>query len=155
MEAFTVATCINLQELCGDLYRIGHDEAAQTRGERVDPWTMTVPCQRGVIYPCGGDLLAVEVDYHPSVAKQLAALPGVGCVQDGDQEKTFTFPSAKFDAVAAVVKPRKRKQVSVEERARLVDMGKQHRFGRMPTGRGSEISDQRPKNAPSGDQEAA
>jgi hypothetical protein len=155
LEAFTVATCINLQKLCGDRYRIGHDDAAQTWGERADPWVMTVPCQRGVIYPYGGDHLAVEVDYHPAAAKQLAALPSVRCVQDGDQEKTYTFPAAILEAVAAIVKPRKRKQVSAEERARLADMGKQHRFGRRFTGCESDISGQRRQIAHSGDPEAA
>jgi len=81
-----VATCIDRQELCGDRCRIGHDEAAQTWGEQSDPCPMTIPCRRGVIYPCGGDLLAVEVDYHPAVAKQITALPGIRCVQDGDHE---------------------------------------------------------------------
>jgi hypothetical protein len=36
-------TCINLAQMFGDRYRIGHDEAAVTWGERSDPWMMTIP----------------------------------------------------------------------------------------------------------------
>jgi hypothetical protein len=71
----------------------------------------TLLCVRGVvIYPAGGDRLAVEVDYHPHVARRLAAIPGVELWQDGDREKTFVFPVELFDVVAAVVQPRKRRR---------------------------------------------
>src|SRR5262249_34671141 len=121
-----LATCINLTELFGDRYRLGHDPAAQTRGERADPWAMTLPWQCGTIYPHGGDLLAVEANYRPGIAKQVAALDGVRCVQDGDQEKTFVFPLDLFDSVAAIVKPRKRRRchLSPEQRQRLSEHGR-------------------------------
>lgn len=148
-------TCLNLAELFGDRYRIGHDEVAQTWGERADPWMMTILCRRGVIYPQGGDLLAVEVDYRPGIAKQLAALGGVRCVQDGDHEKTFVFPVALFDAVAAIVKPRKRRKLSPERRARLVAMGSKYLLqGKTPRAQ-SEISSAGEIIGPSRDPEAA
>src|SRR5215467_6259659 len=95
--------CINLREQFGSLFRIGHDDAAESRG---DAWMMTIPCQRGVIYPHGGNLLAVDVDGRPMTAKHLAALPGVMLHQDGDSEKTYTFDLSLFDAVAEIVLPR-------------------------------------------------
>ena len=75
------------------------------------------PAARGVtIYPFGGDRLAVEVDGRPGLVKQLTALPGVGLWQDGDGEKTFLFDVARFEAVAAVVRPRKRRRLPEGQR---------------------------------------
>src|SRR5262249_46552024 len=77
----TMAKCPNLREIYGDRYRIGHDAVATTPSERKNPWMMTIPCRGGVvIYPHGDDVLAVEVDYGPQVAKRLAAIPGAGSV---------------------------------------------------------------------------
>ena len=97
--------CINLAERFGDVYRIGHDEAAESRN---DPWGMTLPCQRGTIYPFGGDKLAVDVDGRPAAARKLASIPGVRAHQDAGWggEMTFVFPVDMFDAVAAIVRPK-------------------------------------------------
>lgn len=102
--------CIDLRERFGDAYRIGHDDSAATCGERRDPWMMTLLCQRGVIYPAGGDTLAVEIDGRPGVAKQVAAIPGVRVFQWGERERTLHFDVALFDRVAEIVRPRKRRR---------------------------------------------
>jgi hypothetical protein len=115
--------CINLTERFGQDYRIGHDPAAVTPAERHDPWMMTLPCQRGTIYPHGGDVLAVEVEGRPMTAARLAAIPGVRLHLDGTTEKTFLFPADLFPAVAAVVLPRKRRKLSPENRAKLAAAG--------------------------------
>jgi hypothetical protein len=108
--------CINLAERFGWQYRIGYDPASLARAEKADPWMMTIPCRFGVIYPRGGNLLAAEMDYHPSIARRLASLPGVVLTQDGDGEKTFTFQVELFDRVAEILRPRKRRQVPVRQR---------------------------------------
>lgn len=118
-------SCINLLARYGDTYRITHDEAAESRQ---DPWMMQIPCRWGTIYPHGNDMLAVTVDYHPGIAKRVAAIPGVKLVQDGDAEKTFLFPAALFDAVACVVLPRWRRKLSVEHKARLAESNLAYRF---------------------------
>ena len=82
-------TCINLRERFGQRYRIGFDEAA---GNRDDSWMMIIPGRFGTIYPYGRESLAVEVDGHPRIAKQVGAIPGIVLHQDGDDEKTFVFP---------------------------------------------------------------
>lgn len=104
----------NLRELFGDRYRIGHDPAAVTWGERADPWMMTIPCQNGLIYPHGLNLLAVEC--LGQTARKLVAIPGLTVHQRGDTEWTLLFDVGLFDLVAAVVKPRKRRKWSEEQR---------------------------------------
>jgi hypothetical protein len=99
------------------LIRESH-HAAVTPTERKDPWMMTIPCRSGaVIYPYGGDLLAVELDHHPKMAKRLAVIPGIRPHQCGDGERTFLFPVELFDQVAALVKPRVKRRLTPEQRA--------------------------------------
>ena len=56
------------------------------------------------------------MDGRPGLVKQLAALPGVGLWQDGDGETMFLFDVARFEAVAAVVRPRKRRRLPEGQR---------------------------------------
>src|SRR5262249_45127680 len=112
-----MSACIDLRERWGGTYRPGLDPAADTPLGRADPWLVTMPGRRGTIYPHGGGLLAVEIDYRPGAARRLAALPGVTLAQDGEREKTFTFPAGLFGQVAAIVLPRRRRRLSAEHKA--------------------------------------
>jgi hypothetical protein len=107
--------CPNLGELFGDVYRISHDEAAESRN---DPWGMTMNGQLGIVYPFGAGLLAVDVDRHPAAARNVAAIDGVRVYHDGGWrgEMTFVFPVELLPLVAAIVKPRKRRRLSPEQR---------------------------------------
>jgi hypothetical protein len=118
-------TCPNLGELFGDVYRITHDEAAESRN---DAWGMIIPGKFGTVYPFGHDQLAVDIDHRPAAARKVAAIPGVRVHQDGGWggEMTFVFSVDLFEQVAAIVKPhrlRGRRQLPLEERERLVAAG--------------------------------
>lgn len=105
---------INLKEMLGKRYRITWDEAKEPK-TKADPWLMQIPCRYGMIYPYGGKLLAVECDYHPGLGRRLRDL-GLVLSQGGDQEKTFLFPMERFEEVAAIVKPKKKRQLTEEQR---------------------------------------
>jgi hypothetical protein len=132
-------TCINLRERFGDRYRIGHDPAAETWGERDDPWMMTIPCVNGTIYPHGGSRLAAEC-YGPT-ARKLKAIAGVTVHQQGDREWTMLFDVSLFDQVAEIMKPRKRRHLS-PERARAIGSGTAYkRLENAPgTGQAGEVA---------------
>jgi hypothetical protein len=117
--------CINLQEHFGHQYRLGLDEAAK---DKTDPSMMTMPGRWGIIYPHGGEMLAVEVDCHSKKANQVAAIPGVLVHQDGDDEKTFVFPVTVFPEVAAIVEPKRVKRLTEDRKAKLIEDGKPHQF---------------------------
>jgi hypothetical protein len=117
--------CIDLQDQFGEDYQIGLDESADGRA---DPWHLTVLCERGEIYPFGGDFLAVEIIGHPVIARQVADIDGVRLHQDGDGEKTYVFHAELFHLVAAFVRPRRRRKLSDEDRDRLVQAGACYRF---------------------------
>jgi Fe2+ transport system protein FeoA len=85
---------------------------------------MIVPGRYGHIFPHGGSLLAASVDGHPNVAGVLRRLPCCRIHQDGDfGELTVVFDVADFAKVARIIRPRRRRQVSPEQRERLRGMG--------------------------------
>ena len=104
----------NLQALFGARFRIGRDPAAQTCAEKREPWMQTLLCRNGVIYPHGANRLAVEC--KGATASRLMTLRGITVHQQGDTDWTLTFDPAAFDAVAAIVKPRKRRLQSEEQK---------------------------------------
>jgi hypothetical protein len=63
--------CIDLRVWSNGRFRLSRDEGVDSR---LDPWGWQIRCKFGLIYPHGGDRLAVECDYHPQLAKRLAAL---------------------------------------------------------------------------------
>lgn len=120
---------INLMERYGKRYRIGFDPAYDPKGrprDKLDPWYMELPGQRGTIYPHGGNDLAVMVDGHPIIAGQIGRIPGVEIIQDGDDEKTFRFPAELFQTIARIVRPYCRPQISDEERQRRAEQLRQN-----------------------------
>lgn len=123
---------INLMRLYGERFRITFDEAYSTfkvpKAKR-DPWMMQIPCKFGTIYPYSDELLAIDVDNHPVAAKAVAAVDDALWHQDGDREKTFLFPLESFEAVAAIVRPRKRRRLTEGQKAKLAASGNLFRPG--------------------------
>lgn len=120
--------CTNLKERFGRRYRVEYEEsyyAEHGDGARVeDPWLMIVPCRYGHVFPWGGSTLAASVDGYPKVAGRLRRLRCCRVVQDGDfGELTATFDVAEFPKVAKVMRPRRRRQISQQERERLRHIG--------------------------------
>ena len=118
--------CINLQEQFGTRYRVTFDAAYSPKHvprDKLDPWAMQIPCQRGIVYPHGGDVLVAEVEGRRVTANRLRQLDCTTTYQEGDSFLAVTFHAADFDEVAAIMKPRRRRQVSDAERQRLASIG--------------------------------
>ena len=123
--------CINLQEQFGQQYRITFDPAYNPKHvprDKLDAWMMLIPCRRGVIYPHGGDLLIVEVDGRRVTANRLATWTAPRRIKRATSFLAVTFDVADFDEVAAIVKPKRHRQVSEAERQRLATIGATTRF---------------------------
>jgi hypothetical protein len=133
--AFDVAESINLRERFGKRYKVTYEESYQAQhGPRAwvdDPWLMIIPCRHGHIFPWGGDKLTASTDRRGGIAKSLMGLPGVAVHQDGSDGVTAVFPVERFDAVAALLIPRRRRVVSEAERERLRAMSAQYGFRRI------------------------
>lgn len=63
-----------------------------------------------------------------AVAKCLKALPFTEVVQDGSDGSNVTFDLEHFDEVAQIMKPRKRRRLSEEHKARLAASNAKYRF---------------------------
>jgi len=125
-----VSTLVNLRERFGRRYRVEHEEsyvADHGVGARVnDPWLQIIPCRFGHVFPHGGSTLAASVDGFPKIAGRLKRLSCCRVHQDGDfGELTVRFDVADFAKVARIMRPRRRRQVSLRERERLRAMGYQ------------------------------
>jgi len=146
-----MAQCIDLEKHFGKRFKTGRDPAYDAEhgkyGRVEDPWTMTVLARFGHFFPWGGDRIAASCDGHTSIAGVLRRLPCCRIEQDGDcGEVTASFAAEDFDQVAAVMKPRrrpKRRPMTDEEKVRLVEAGRAHRFQSSSTGNNPDPSDLR------------
>lgn len=118
--------CVNLKKEFGGQYQVEYDESFYAQyGENartVDPWYMQIRCRYGSIYPFDGSTLAASVDGYPKIAGRLKNLPCCRMHQDGDfGELTVLFDMSDFDTVADVMKPRRRRRLSPEQRQAAVE----------------------------------
>jgi hypothetical protein len=124
--------CVNRKERFGKSFRVAYDESYRAQrapcGRGKDPWLQIIPCRHGHIFPHGGKLLATSTDRREATARKLVVLPGVTVHQDGSDGVTVLFPVDQFDAVAALLLPRRRRVVSEAERERLRTLGAKYRF---------------------------
>ena len=126
--------CINLREQFGRRYKVQYEESYYAEhGPNAwveDPWLMIIPCRNGHICPWGETTLAACTDKAGPIAKRLKALPFTTTHQDGDDGANVLFEVEHFDEVAEIMIPRRRRQVSEEERRRLAEAGAKYRFRR-------------------------
>lgn len=123
--------CANLSDLFGDRFKIDFDPVIDSHGrqrDKIDPWLQVMRCERGEIYPFGDDKLAVEVQGRPITARRLAELDCCKVYQNGDHEVSFIFPVKRFEEVAAIVRPRKRRRLSEEQKHILAEASAPYRF---------------------------
>ena len=114
--------CINLRQEFGRRYRVRFDPAYTAKGRphaQRDPWMMVLPCRYGTIYPEGRRYLRIDLVRHNQIARRLASLLDCAIVNDGDDEKTVHFPLKRFSDVAAIVRPNRRPEFSIERREQM------------------------------------
>jgi hypothetical protein len=132
MTSQQITNCIDLKERFGDRYRVVHGESYEAErgnnGRAHASWLQVVPCRYGHIYPRGGELLGTSTDHRGPVANRLAALPSVRVVQLGDDEINAVFHFSSFDDVAAVMKPKRRRMLTPDQRAERVERLRKYQF---------------------------
>ena len=116
--------CVDLRGTFAGRYRFEWDEAYhEERPERRSTeasWLTMTPCKFGKIFPWGDRTLAAYSNAGGVKRRELEALACVEVVQGGGQcqEVVVTFDVSDFDLVAEVLKARRPRQYSPEERAR-------------------------------------
>jgi len=108
----------------GPSYYAEHGDGAWVE----DPWLIVLLCQNGVILPWGENNLAAASRTKGSIAKRLKDLPFTKVVQNGDDGITVTFDVAHFEQVAEIMRPRKRRRLSPEQKAKSIERLAKHAF---------------------------
>jgi len=125
--------CINLKERFGHHYRVAYEEsyfADYGPNARIeDPWLMVVLCEHGEICPWGGTTLAACTNKAGAVAKRLKSLPFTKVAQDGDDGANILFDIEHFAQIAAIMKPRKRRRMTEQQRRAAAERLRQYQFG--------------------------
>ena len=112
--------CVDLRAVFGDRFKIRKEADGETWGatpeaERV--WLWELPCRFGIVYPQGGDVLAATVTgtYARQKVRELPCLRS----RRGDVELVVTFHVDDAEMVLSILKPRLRRRLSPEQRARI------------------------------------
>ena len=125
-------TCPNLRELFGRRYKVTYEEsyaaAYGPNATRDDPWYQIIPGARGHVYPHSAAMLAATTNTSGPTARRLMALPFVQVYTDGSDGVTVLFPPERLDEVADLLRLRRRRRVSDQERQRLAALGRQYGF---------------------------
>lgn len=117
--------CINLKEEFGQTYRVKVTSGYEKF--RRDPWNFELLCQYGHIYPHGDDELGFASDKSGSVAQKVANLPFITVIQDGSDGKNIVFHVDHLEEILKIVKPRKRRQMSKEQRLAAIERLRKYR----------------------------
>jgi hypothetical protein len=119
-----VITPINLKERFGQRFKVVYSESY--RHERPEfrsaeaVWLMQILCRHGTIDPWDEDHLMACTRTAGPIAKAVKALPCVRVHQDGTDGANLVFRVERFDEVAALMKPRKRRHLSDEAKAKAI-----------------------------------
>ncbi len=124
--------CVNLKRHFGDRYRVEFEESYHAdHGERartVDPWLMVILCQHGHIYPHSHSQLGASTDRSGKTANQLKRLACTTVVQDGSDGVNVIFEVTDFEKVAEILKPRRRRRQTPEQRQASIERLAKYRF---------------------------
>jgi len=115
---------INLKDIYGKQYKIELDEAAkyEVNGKN-DPWLFQIPCRYGHIYPYSDKFLAFYCIGTKTKGKIIREQPDIELVQDGDIEGVFLFTLDQFNTIAKHAKPKTKRRLSPEHKAKLILAG--------------------------------
>lgn len=121
---------IDLKQRFGSEYRVSLDESYFAHGtgrEAEKLWMWRIECKYGHIYPHGGEVLGAYCNRR-LVRGKLKKLPCCKVHQEGDFETTVLFHVSHFDEVAKVIKPKRRRRITDEQKQRLAKIGTQTKF---------------------------
>jgi hypothetical protein len=129
------APCIDLRA-CSPPYRVllaqVNPEGDRPAYERDDPWELVLPGAAVFVAPWGGEHLLACTRHRITTLRILATVPDAVVAQDGSDGQNVRFHARHLDAVASILRLRRRKEVSEAERERLASLSRAHSPFRKP-----------------------
>jgi len=118
---------MDLRALFGEKYKV----VLEFRGaDPADLNSYIMPAAGGHYYVPGDGMMGAATDRRGPIAKRLLALPCIKGATIADDGVNAQFRVEDFPLVAKVMKPRIRRKLSPEHRAKLLAAGAKHRFSR-------------------------
>jgi hypothetical protein len=108
--------------LAGGRYRVHNETAGRRAYDRDDAWDLFLRGRGGFVAPWayapprGSGALVACTNSTVTTTRLLATIPGCMIVQNGDDGANIAFPAEYFDAVAGILRLRKRRQYTPEQR---------------------------------------
>ncbi len=127
--------CIDLRARFGQRWRIDYEQPHTSRTS--DPWYQKIRCTHGHICPWGGDQLAACTNKRGPIAGRLQRLSFTEVAQAGDDGSNVVFPVDHFEEIAKIMRPKRRRRMSEEQRQAAADRLAEFRFRPQPTRRKS------------------
>lgn len=117
----------NLRESYGKLYRVGLDPCA-TSWKDIN--LHVIEGRVGCVYVHGEDYAGVEIETRRWKARQLMEEAGFSPHLQADDVYTYLIPWSDLDKVIHLIRPRKRRQLSEEEKKQRVERLREFQFHR-------------------------
>jgi hypothetical protein len=115
---------MNLKTRFGKQYRV----ELEAGGDKSDPLAYIMPCRHGHIFAHGKRTLGAATNSAGPIAKRLRAMPRVKVWQDGSDGLNVIFDVDDFDLIAELMRPRARRRLSPEHKAKLAAAAGKTRF---------------------------
>jgi hypothetical protein len=139
--------CVHLLKQFGGRFKVFNEVEGRPAHARDDDWDLTLLGRSGFVAVWGEGLLVACTHSTTTTKRLLAAVPDSVVVQDGSDGANIAFPAEHLDAVAAILKLRRKRQYTAAQRqaasARLAKV-------RPKTLSGSAFSPQIPPIDPAG-----
>jgi hypothetical protein len=109
-------------------YRITLDESATVdRSQESKDWCVQIPCKHGHIGTHSDRELSAYCRSRRMISR-IISVPTARVVQEGDQEIRIAFHPEHLDAVADLLKARRKRVLTEEQRRHLANIGAASRF---------------------------
>jgi hypothetical protein len=115
-------SCTDLRRLAAGHYRVHNENAGRRAYEGDDPWDLILPGRAGFVAPWayvpprGSGALVACTNSTVTTKRLLTTIPGCAIDQDGADGANVAFPAEYLDAVAAILRLRRRRQYTPEQR---------------------------------------
>jgi hypothetical protein len=126
-----MTTCIDLRDY-GDRFKVWNEPEGRKAREWDDPWDLIIQGFSGFVAPYGGNFLLACTRSISTTRRVLEAVPGAEIIQDGADGQNVRFAAADFALVAQILRLRRRRQVSHEQRQLSALRLAPYRFGNGP-----------------------
>jgi hypothetical protein len=122
-----MSNCTQLLKSSGTRYRVYNEIYGRPAHARDDGWDLILVGRGGFVAPWGFDGRLVACTHATATTKRLlATVPDAVLVQDGSDGANVVFPAEHLDAVAAILRLRRKRQYTAAQRqaasARLAEV---------------------------------